>query len=94
MRDKIKQMDLKQKQAPLDFFGRAFVPRVRSETDKPIRNAKMEGKIVFMCHKNEQGILKNIFFLKVDTPKANVNYRYHEGFSNAVRKPMIVQMFL
>lgn len=32
--------------------------------------------------------------MEVDTPKAHVNYRYHEGFSNAVRKPMTVQMFL
>ena len=32
--------------------------------------------------------------MQVDTPKAHVNYRYHEGFSNAVRKPMTVQMFL
>ncbi|KAI8644150.1 hypothetical protein BD408DRAFT_413795 [Parasitella parasitica] len=32
--------------------------------------------------------------MKVDTPKTSVFYRYHEGFSNAVRKPMTVQMFL
>lgn len=34
------------------------------------------------------------FLLLVDTPKTSVFYRYHEGFSNAVRKPMTVQMFL
>ncbi|KAI7903695.1 uncharacterized protein BX663DRAFT_551381 [Cokeromyces recurvatus] len=32
--------------------------------------------------------------MEVDTPAAHVSYRYHEGFSNAVRKPMTVQMFL
>ncbi|KAG1110739.1 hypothetical protein G6F42_015240 [Rhizopus arrhizus] len=37
--------------------------------------------------------LKNLK-MEVDTPKSNVLYRYHEGFSNAVRKPMTVQMFL
>ncbi|KAG2212269.1 hypothetical protein INT47_001628, partial [Mucor saturninus] len=42
IRNKILQREMKQKQTPLDFFGRAFVPRVRSETDRPIRNAKME----------------------------------------------------
>ncbi|KAK4510055.1 uncharacterized protein ATC70_006224 [Mucor velutinosus] len=37
--------------------------------------------------------LKNLK-MEVDTPKSSVFYRYHEGFSNAVRKPMTVQMFL
>lgn len=37
--------------------------------------------------------LKNLK-MEVDTPKTSVFYRYHEGFSNAVRKPMTVQMFL
>lgn len=41
---KVVPKDLKQKQVALDFFGRALVPKVRLETDRPIRNAKMEGK--------------------------------------------------
>ncbi|KAI8365555.1 hypothetical protein BD560DRAFT_401862 [Blakeslea trispora] len=38
--------------------------------------------------------IDNAAKMEVDQPSSLISYRYHEGFSNAVRKPMTVQMFL
>ncbi|KAI8878823.1 P-loop containing nucleoside triphosphate hydrolase protein [Backusella circina FSU 941] len=42
---------------------------------------------------NNTSTLKKVA-MEVDLQKPEVIYRYHEGFSNAVKKPMTVQMFL
>lgn len=85
---KVQKRDLEQKIVSVDFFGRALAPRPKTES---VKSAKMEGKLKITFLKKEICIDPQVI---VDTPKAHVNYRYHEGFSNAVRKPMTVQMFL
>lgn len=49
MTEMIKPKDQAENQISIDFFGRAIVPKPKSETDRPSRNAKMEGKEKAFC---------------------------------------------
>ncbi|KAI7858024.1 hypothetical protein BDC45DRAFT_348576 [Circinella umbellata] len=45
-------------------------------------------------HDNSNTNTKSRYNRSSDIDKSAVTYHYHEGFSNAVRKPMNVHMFL
>ncbi|KAI8975765.1 hypothetical protein BDF20DRAFT_914624 [Mycotypha africana] len=73
--EQLKNKINKEKQVPLDFFGRPIVPKQSSSS-------------------NQQKASTHQLKMQVDEKNTPVAYKFHEGFSNAVRKPMTVRMFL
>jgi hypothetical protein len=45
MAEIIRPKDQIEEKISIDFFGRPIVTKPKSETDRPLRNAKMEGKL-------------------------------------------------
>ncbi|CAO3669965.1 unnamed protein product [Rhizopus microsporus] len=77
------------KKAPIDKS-----PAIKKVQNKPEKMAVDFFGRPIVKQKQKQSSNKMDVDDSQDTAKPVVSYKYHEGFSNAVRKPMTVQMFL